>query len=134
MAGNEKLVAGLAQVKTIIDSGAYNAVQEAGIAALDHTEPFCTELRAVYQRRRDILIPALQKAGLRVRAPEATFYAWCGLPEGTDSMSYVMDLIQRKGIVATPGVGFGAAGEGYVRFTLCSDESVLRQAATKLLD
>lgn len=132
VAGNARIIDGLAQVKTNIDSGAFNAVQEAGIAALDHSEPFCTELRAIYQRRRNILIPALREAGLRVRSPEATFYAWCGLPEGDDAMDYVMRLIREKGIVGTPGTGFGAAGEGYVRFTMCSDEAVLRKVAASL--
>lgn len=132
VAGHAKIIDGLAQVKTNIDSGAFNAIQEAGIKALDHYEPFCTELRAVYQKRRDILIPALQAAGLRVRKPDATFYAWCGLPAGTDAMEYVMKLIREKGIVGTPGTGFGTAGAGYVRFTMCSDEAVLKKVAASL--
>src|SRR5581483_7956342 len=83
--GNEKVLAALGQVKTNVDSGVFNAVQEAGIEALDHFEPFCSELRSIYQARRDILIPALQAIGLKCRNPDATFYAWARLPEGKKS-------------------------------------------------
>lgn len=129
LVGNPKIIEGLAQVKTNIDSGAFNACQEAGIAALDHYEPFCTELRSIYQKRRDILIPALQSIGLRCNKPDATFYAWAALPHGVKSEDFVLDLIRQKGIVSTPGNGFGSMGEGYVRFTFCSDISVLKQVA-----
>lgn len=132
LVGNSKIVDGLAQIKTNIDSGAFNACQEAGIAALDQYEPFCTELRATYQKRRDVLIPALQSIGLRCSNPEATFYAWARLPEGIRSENYVLELIRTRGIVATPGNGFGENGEGYVRFTFCSDVSVLKQVAEAL--
>jgi LL-diaminopimelate aminotransferase len=127
--GHPKVIEGLQQVKTNVDTGLFNAIQEAGIEALEKYEPFCTELRATYQKRRDVLIPALQKAGLRCKNPEATFYAWARLPEGRQSEEYVLDLIRSKGLVSTPGTGFGAAGEGYVRFTFCSDISVLKQVA-----
>lgn len=88
------------------------------------------ELRAnADQKRRDMLIPALQKAGLECRSPDATFYAWARVPGGRKSEEYVFYLIRSKGLVSTPGTGFGDAGEGYVRFTLCSDISVLKQVA-----
>ena len=130
--GHPKIIDGLAQVKTNVDSGIFNAVQEAGIAALERYEPFTTELRAIYQKRRDMLIPALQAIGLNCQKPEATFYAWAQAPEGLNSEDWVLDLIRNKGIVATPGNGFGAAGEGYVRFTLCSDIEVLKRVAEAL--
>lgn len=129
LVGNAKIVEGLAQVKTNIDSGVFNAVQEAGIEAMERYESFCKELRAIYQPRRDLLVPAIQAAGLRCKAPDATFYVWARLPAGVKSEDYVLDLIRNKGIVATPGNGFGSAGEGYVRFTLCSDLEVLKQVA-----
>jgi LL-diaminopimelate aminotransferase len=127
--GHPQVIAALQQVKTNIDTGLFNAIQEAGIEALEKYEPFCSELRAIYQKRRDVLIPALQNAGLQCRSPEATFYAWARIPQGRKSEEYVLDLIRSKGIVSTPGTGFGDAGEGYVRFTLCSDISVLKQVA-----
>lgn len=130
--GNAKILEGLAQVKTNVDSGIFNACQEAGISALAQFEPFCTELRSIYQKRRDILIPALQAIGLECREPEATFYVWAKLPRQQSSEEFVLDLIRTRGIVSTPGNGFGPSGEGYVRFTLCSDASVLKQVAELL--
>ncbi len=127
--GHPKIVEALAQVKTNIDSGIFNACQEAGTEALDHYEPFCTELRSIYQTRRDILIPALQAMGLSCPTPDATFYAWAKLSGSQKSEDFVMNLIREKGIISTPGTGFGHEGEGYVRFTLCSDAEVLKQVA-----
>jgi len=132
VAGHAKIIDGLAQVKTNIDSGVFNACQEAAIAALERYESFTSELRAIYQRRRDLLLPALEATGLRCKKPEATFYVWCRLPQGVTSEQYVLDLIRTHGIVSTPGTGFGAAGEGYVRFTLCSDEKLLKLVAEVL--
>jgi len=130
--GHPKIIDGLAQVKTNIDSGAFNACQEAGIEALDRYEPFCSELRTIYQERRDVLVPALQSLGLSCQKPDATFYAWARLKEGSKSEDFVLDLIRTRGIVSTPGNGFGQFGEGYVRFTFCSDISVLKQVAQAL--
>ncbi len=130
--GHPKIIDGLAQVKTNIDSGIFNACQEAGIEALERAEPFCTELRSIYQQRRDILIPALQAIGLDCPFPDATFYAWAKLPGNRNSEEFVLDLIKEKGIVSTPGTGFGKEGEGFVRFTFCSDISVLKEVAQAL--
>ncbi|MCM2322320.1 MAG: LL-diaminopimelate aminotransferase [Oligoflexia bacterium] len=132
LVGNARVVEGLAQIKTNVDSGVFNACQEAGIEALERYEPFGAELRGIYQQRRDILVPALQSIGLQCQKPDATFYVWARLPAGRKSEDFVLDLIRKQGIVSTPGNGFGAAGEGYVRFTLCSDVSVLKQVAEVL--
>jgi len=132
LVGNKSVVQGLAQIKTNIDSGIFNACQEAGIEALERYEPFCSELRSIYQKRRDVLVPAIQASGLHCKTPDATFYVWARLREGQKSEDFVLDLIRNKGIVSTPGNGFGAAGEGYVRFTLCSDVAVLKQVAEAL--
>ncbi|MEK6579509.1 MAG: LL-diaminopimelate aminotransferase [Bdellovibrionota bacterium] len=130
--GNSKIISALGQIKTNIDSGAFNACQEAGIAALELGDSFCKELRIIYQKRRDVLVPALSASGLHCAPPQATFYCWARLPSGVKSEEYVQELIRKCGIVATPGVGFGEHGEGFVRFTLCSDISVLKQVAEAL--
>ena len=127
--GNPELVAGLAHVKTNIDSGVFNAVQEAGTVALDEGDSWVDGLRTTYQERRDVLFAALQKTSLHCLKPEATFYMWCRLPQGTGSEAYVMDLIRRAGVISTPGSGFGTGGEGYVRFTLCNPVPVLKKVA-----
>ena len=132
--GNRAIVDGLARVKTNMDSGVFNACQEAGAAALMQGDSFCESLRQIYQERRDILVPALQSAGLECSMPKGTFYVWCRLPQDQTwtAESYVTHLIQNKGIVATPGTAFGTAGEGFVRLTLCSDKAVLKQVAEAL--
>jgi LL-diaminopimelate aminotransferase len=132
LVGHEKIIDGLAQVKTNIDSGVFNACQEAGITALENGEGFCSELRSIYQQRRDLLVPALQKLGLSCKKPQATFYVWARTPGNMKSEDFVMNLIKKCGIVSTPGNGFGPCGEGYVRFTLCSDGAVLKQVAQLL--
>lgn len=130
--GNPELVAGLAKVKTQIDTGVFNAVQEAGIAALDEGDAFVEKLRGIYSERREVLFQGLQRTKLKCKKPEATFYLWCRLPEGVTSESFVMDLIRRAGVISTPGSGFGTGGEGYVRFTLCNSVPVLKQVAELL--
>ncbi|MBI3535242.1 MAG: LL-diaminopimelate aminotransferase [Deltaproteobacteria bacterium] len=127
--GNAKILQGLSLIKTNMDSGVFNACQEAGAAALENSEPFCTELRAIYQRRRDILVPALKEIGLKVQIPKATFYLWTKIPTKTKSYDFVLNLIKKHGIIATPGSGFGRAGEGFVRFTICTNEETLKQVA-----
>jgi LL-diaminopimelate aminotransferase len=130
--GHSKIIEGLTQVKTNIDSGIFNACQEAGITALEQGESFCTQLREIYAKRRALLIPALNAIGLHCTPPLATFYAWARLPPNVSSETFVLNLIQSTGIVSTPGSGFGHQGEGYVRFTLCSDSSLLKQVAQLL--
>lgn len=132
VAGHAKIIDALGQIKTNVDSGVFNACQEAGMEALDQGAQFCADLRKTYQARRDILIPALQSIGLRCSKPDATFYAWARLPEGLKSEEFVLNLIRNKGIVSTPGNGFGEYGEGFVRFTFCSDVAVLKQVAEAL--
>lgn len=130
--GNEKILEGLAQIKTNIDSGVFNACQEAGIEALHQYKFFCHELREIYTERRNVLIPALRKIGLQCQMPDATFYAWAKLPNSIRSEDFVLELIKNQGIVSTPGNGFGQEGEGFVRFTFCSDISVLKKVAELL--
>ena len=127
--GHPRIIEGLGQVKTRIDSGVFNAVQEAGITALENSEPFCTKMRSLYQERRDVLVPALRKLNLKCQNPEASFYVWAELPEKTKSEEFCLNMIYNHGVICTPGVGFGDQGEGFVRFTLCSDVSVLKQVA-----
>jgi LL-diaminopimelate aminotransferase len=130
--GNKTVIDALAQVKTNVDSGVFNAIQMAGITALRHYKEIGDEVRAVYQKRMDLMIPAVRAAGLECEYPQATFYIWAKIPTSTNSENYVLELIQKKGIVITPGSGFGRAGEGYVRFTTCVDESTLKKVAEEI--
>lgn len=130
--GNKDVIAGLGKVKTNIDSGVFQAIQEAGITALELDTQLTEPLRAVYQERRDVLIPGLRKLGLDVTVPEATFYAWIAVPKGFTSASFTAHLIEHAGIVTTPGNGFGDPGEGYIRMTLTTSKERLAEAVERL--
>ncbi len=130
--GNAELVAGLGQVKSQIDSGAFDAVQLAGIAALTFDQKCVADMTALYRERRDVLVQGLKGLGLAVDAPKATFYVWCPCPTGLTSAEFTTRLLNECGIVSTPGNGFGAAGEGYVRFALTVDKGRLAEAVGRL--
>jgi LL-diaminopimelate aminotransferase len=130
--GRRDVVDALRRIKSNLDSGAFQAVQEAGITALSLAEGLTARNCQVYQRRRDILVRGLRKVGLAVDAPRATFYVWPHVPDGYDSASFVTALIDRAGVACIPGNGFGAEGEGYVRFALTADSRRLREAAERL--
>lgn len=130
--GNAEIIAGLGKVKTNIDSGAFQAVQEAGIAALRHHLAVTETLRRVYQERRDLLVPGLRKMGLQAELPLATFYVWVPVPAGYTSMDFTGRLLDQTGVLATPGNGFGACGEGYVRFSLTAATERIKEAVDRL--
>jgi len=125
--GNPDILAGLLKVKTNIDSGIFEAVQLAGIKALEIADAVAGENSAIYRERRDVLC-----RGLGLEPPLATFYVWAPVPEGYDSMSYTEMLLSKCGIVVTPGVGFGAHGEGFVRFALTEDVERIKVAVERI--
>jgi LL-diaminopimelate aminotransferase len=120
IAGNRDIVAGLGKVKMNVDSGAFLAVQFAGIEALQRSKDFLPGLNKMYQDRRDALCTGLKSMGLKVTPPKATFYVWAPIPQKYTSIEYAKYLLDTAGIVGTPGVGFGKYGEGYIRFSLTS--------------
>jgi LL-diaminopimelate aminotransferase len=130
--GNPELVGGLAQAKSNLDSGIFQAVQEAGIEALKLGEAIIAPNRKIYQERRDILVDGLHAVGLECEKPKATFYVWVSCPKGLSSAEFTAKLLDEAGVVTTPGNGFGDAGEGYVRFTVCVDKERLREVAERI--
>jgi LL-diaminopimelate aminotransferase len=130
--GNAELVGGLGQVKSQIDSGAFDAVQLAGIAALTADQECVRQMVALYQKRRDVLVKGLQGLGLEVETPKATFYVWCPCPQGLSSAEFTKRILTESGIVTTPGNGFGEAGEGYVRFALTVGKERLAEAVERM--
>jgi LL-diaminopimelate aminotransferase len=130
--GNRQVLAGLGKVKSNLDSGVFQAVQEAGIAALEAGDTLADGIRSVYQERRDVLLPGLKRIGLEVEPLHATFYVWVTVPKSFTSASFTAHLLERAGIVTTPGNGFGEAGEGYVRLTLCTPKERLLEAITRI--
>ena len=130
--GNAQVLSGLLKVKSNMDSGIFQALQEASITALSLPESTLDTLRNFYQKRRDTLVSGLNSAGLRVFSPGASFYLWAGLPKGISSEEATLALLDRAGIVATPGNGFGPSGEGYVRFALTVGVDRLNEATARI--
>lgn len=130
--GNKDVIAGLGKVKTNIDSGVFQAVQEAGITALDADDNLVRGLRDIYQERRNILVSGLESIGINVYPTNATFYVWMDVPTSFTSESLSSHLIETTGIVATPGNGFGDSGEGYLRMTLCTTKERLAEAVNRM--
>ena len=129
--GNAALVQGLGKVKTNTDSGAFEAVQAAAVAALSSSQEPVEKMRAIYKERREVLCGGLSRAGFEVLVPKATFYVLVVCPKGVSSTDFVSRLLD-AGVVATPATGFGACGEGYVRLTLCADKARLAEAAERV--
>ena len=130
--GSKKLIGGLSQVKSNIDSGAAQAIQWAGIEALNGPQDGLERLRKVYQARRDLMVQGLRSIGLEVEPPKATFYLWIEVPPGYTSTRTTLHLLQQAGIVTTPGNGFGDPGEGYFRISLTVPEERLEEAVARL--
>jgi len=130
--GNATLVGGLGQVKTNVDSGCFDAVQRAAIAALSGDQAAVARQRAIYRERRDVLCGGLAKAGFDVLTPKASFYTLIANPKGLTSIDFASRLLTEAGIVATPATGFGPSGEGYVRLTICADKARLAEAVERL--
>ncbi len=130
--GNPDLIAGLGAIKTNLDSGIFQAVQEAGIAALTGDQTHISKNNAVVQDRRDLLVAALRKSGWEATPARGTYYLWVRTPGGLSSVECVDRVMSETGVVITPGTGFGKSGEGYVRFSLTAPTSAIAEAARRL--
>ncbi len=131
--GNAKIVQGLGKVKTNIDSGAFQAIQEAAITALSSDQQCVREMCEIYRKRRDMMVEFLKKAGFTLTAPQATFYLWIDNPAGMTSAEVSTMFLEKAGVVVTPGSGFGDAGEGYFRISLTVPEARLNEAGERIV-
>ncbi|MDD4126754.1 MAG: LL-diaminopimelate aminotransferase [Methanomicrobium sp.] len=127
--GGEEFIAGLGRVKTNVDSGAFDAIQRAGITALTSSQQCVSDACNIYQKRRDTLVSGLRSLGFDVRSPKATFYVWMKV---NDSMKFAEKMLNEAGIVVTPGVGFGKNGDGYVRFAITRDVERINEAIERM--
>jgi LL-diaminopimelate aminotransferase len=130
--GNAHILDGLGQIKSNIDSGAFNAIQRAGITALESDQSCVAEMQRIYQERRDVLIAGLRSVGLQPEVPKASFYVWCPTPKGYSSADFTSLLLRQAGIVTTPGSGFGLPGEGYVRMALTVSKERIAEAVQRI--
>jgi LL-diaminopimelate aminotransferase len=132
LVGNSDAVKALKILKSNIDYGVFQAVQEAGIAALEEDMQSTHSVAAIYEKRRDVFINALHEAGWTIPAPKATMFIWARIPSGWTSRQISREMLYRAGVVVIPGDAFGAEGEGYVRIALVQEEQRLLEAARRM--
>jgi LL-diaminopimelate aminotransferase len=131
--GNAKMIDALFRFKSNLDSGIPQAIQQAAIEALTGSQDGVKERSVIYQRRRDKLVKALNDIGLKARLPKASFYVWARIPDGYTSVNFTSELLDKANVAVTPGTGYGAAGEGYVRLSLTVPDDRLDEGITRLL-
>lgn len=130
--GSADAIKALGVVKTNVDSGQFTAVQRAAIAALEGPEDHLDEIRATYQRRRDVVVQALNGLGWSLKPPLGSCYVWAPVPDGDTSTSFANRLLDRAGVFVAPGNGYGERGEGYVRFSLTVPDDRLSEAMDRI--
>lgn len=117
-AGNSDIISALGRVKTNIDSGIFEALQYAGVEALEGPQQCLEENLKIYTKRRDILVDGLGSLGCPIEKPKATIYIWAPVPAGMNSTDFATLLLEKAGVVVTPGIGYGDTGEGFFRMSL----------------
>ncbi|HET9214265.1 MAG TPA: LL-diaminopimelate aminotransferase [Gaiellaceae bacterium] len=132
IAGNAEVVEHYRRLKTNLDSGMFDALQLAGVAALTDARGFPVEMSEVYRRRRDLVVDALGRAGLHAEPPRATPYVWLRVPEGHDSASFTALVLDQAAVIVSPGPSFGPSGEGFVRISLTVPDDRLEEAAGRI--
>jgi LL-diaminopimelate aminotransferase len=130
--GSPETIEALGRLKTNLDSGIFNAIQHAGIAALTGPMDFLTEQLDVFARRRDRAVEALRAAGLDAEAPKGSFYLWVPVPGDETSTSFATKLLDEAAVVVAPGNGYGEHGEGYVRFSLTLPDAELEEGVARI--
>jgi LL-diaminopimelate aminotransferase len=130
--GNQEAIRALATIKTNIDSGIFDAVQRAAVAALTGPQGHVEQMRAVYQKRRDVVIETLNAIGWELDPPRGSVYVWFPTRGERTSAEFAEFLLERAGIVVAPGSGYGAAGEGYCRISLTVADDRLGEAMERL--
>ena len=129
--GNAKMIAALARIKSYLDYGVFQPIQIASIIALRECEEETRKICAIYQKRRDVLVTGLARAGWPVEKPRGSMFLWAPLPErfrALGSLEFAKLLLEKAQVAVSPGIGFGPLGEGHVRFALVENEQRIRQA------
>ena len=133
-AGNSRVIEALGRIKSNIDSGVFQAIQEASIEGLLGNQDIIQQIIKIYQERQDIVIEGLTALGWKVERPKATIYVWPKVPKGFTSASFCELVLDKAGVVLTPGNGYGEYGEGYFRISLTISTERLREALRRLQD
>ena len=135
MSGNSEIVEALAKLKSYLDYGTFQPIQVAAAAALNRGDHFVEEVNDIYRDRRDRLIDGLGSCGWKVTPPRGTMFVWARLPDSyldMGSLEFSIYLLEKAGVAVSPGVGFGDAGEGFVRFALVEEASRVSEAAERV--
>ncbi|HWC13367.1 MAG TPA: LL-diaminopimelate aminotransferase [Actinomycetota bacterium] len=132
VAGAPVAIEAMKRLKTNIDSGIFDAVQRAGIAAIEGPQDHLKAAIERYRRRRDLLCDGLKSMGIVVEPPKGSIYLWVPVPEGHTSTSFTTHLLDNFDIVVAPGTGYGPSGEGYVRFSLTVADERLEEGVERL--
>jgi len=130
--GNSEIVGALTKIKSYLDYGMFQPIQIASIIALRGPQDCVGEIAKIYENRRNVLIQGLNNAGWVIEPPKATMFVWAEIPQPfkeMGSLEFAKHLIKEAGVAVSPGIGFGPAGEGFVRFALVENEHRIRQAA-----
>ncbi|MCJ7655811.1 MAG: LL-diaminopimelate aminotransferase [Dehalococcoidia bacterium] len=131
--GNARMIDALFRFKSNLDSGIPQAIQQAAIEALTGPQDSITGQNNIYQRRRDRLVKTLNDIGLKARPPKASFYIWARIPDGYTSIKFTTELLDKANVAVTPGTGYGAAGEGYIRLSLTLSDDRLDEGISRLM-
>ncbi|MDK2901548.1 MAG: LL-diaminopimelate aminotransferase [Thermosediminibacterales bacterium] len=130
--GNKEALANLAVIKTNIDSGQFNSIQDAAIDALEGPEDQINRMIEVYKKRRDLVVDTLKNIGIDIEKPKGTFYIWAPVPHGYTSAQFAEMLLEQTGVIVSPGNAYGNYGEGYFRISLTISEARLIEALERM--
>jgi len=130
--GNKETISALSIIKTNIDSGVFKAIQQAGVEALTGPQDNIKKMNEIYTRRRNVLVNGLNKLGWNIKPTKATFYVWIPILKEMSSVDFANLLLEKSGIIVTPGIGYGEFGEGFVRIALTVEEKRLEEAIERL--
>ena len=130
--GNESVIEALGRVKSNIDSGVFNAIQYAGIEALEGPQDIIEKMRGIYKKRQDIVVTSLKNIGIDVEPPKGTIYVWFPVPTGHSSASFATLILEEAGVVISPGSAYGPSGEGFARIALSVPDDRLEEAMARI--
>ena len=133
-AGRPDVIEALGRIKSNLDSGAFQAIQYAAIEGLIGPQDSVKEMQAVYKERRDTVVNGLNAMGWNMEAPKATFYVWAPVPKGFNSSEFAELVLEKAGVIITPGIGYGENGEGYFRIALTVENKRIGEALERMKD
>ena len=133
-AGRQDVIEALGRIKSNLDSGAFQAIQYAAIEGLIGPQDSVKEMQAVYKERRDTVVNGLNAMGWNMEAPKATFYVWAPVPKGFNSSEFAELVLEKAGVIITPGIGYGENGEGYFRIALTVENKRIGEALERMKD